>query len=95
MSQERYDVRGKYSMDRYRVGVVIPAFNESATISGVVEAAKAYGVPIVVDDGSSDNTSELAEKSGAVVITHPENNGYDFSLNSGFKTVIMIVFIFS
>lgn len=54
-------------MDKHRVGIVIPAFNESATISGIVESVSKYGIPIVIDDGSKDNTAELSSKSGAVV----------------------------
>ena len=72
-------------MDRYRVGIVIPALNESLTISGIVEAVRKYGIPIVVDDGSSDNTGELATKAGAIVVVHDKNQGYDAALNSGFK----------
>jgi glycosyltransferase involved in cell wall biosynthesis len=72
-------------MDRSRVGIVIPALNESATILGVVEAVGAYGVPIVVDDGSTDDTAELAKQAGAVVVSHERNRGYDAALNSGFE----------
>jgi len=72
-------------MDRSRVGIVIPALNEAATIFGVVEAAARYGVPIVVDDGSMDDTAELARKAGAVVVSHERNRGYDEALDSGFN----------
>ncbi|MCE5181772.1 MAG: glycosyltransferase family 2 protein [Anaerolineaceae bacterium] len=72
-------------MARSRVGIVIPAFNESETIVGIVEAAGIYGVPIVVDDGSTDATAELALCGGAVVVAHGKNCGYDAALNSGFK----------
>ena len=72
-------------MDRSRVGIVIPALNESVTIESVVKAAGIYGVPIVVDDGSVDSTSELAMGAGAVVVSHSQNRGYDFALNSGFQ----------
>lgn len=71
-------------MDRSRIGIVIPALNESATIVAVVSAAKNYGVPIVVDDASTDSTAELATCSGAVVVSHARNLGYDGALNSGF-----------
>lgn len=71
-------------MDRSRVGIVIPALNESATILGVVEAVVIYGVPIVVDDGSTDDTAVLARQAGAVVVSHERNRGYDAALNSGF-----------
>ncbi len=72
-------------MDRSRLGIVIPALNESATISGVVEAAARYGVPIVVDDGSTDDTARLAKQAGAVVVSHERNRGYDAALDSGFR----------
>jgi len=68
-----------------RVCIVIPALNESATIVGIVKAAGIYGVPIVVDDGSTDVTAKLAIQAGAVVTSHEKNRGYDGALNSGFK----------
>jgi len=71
-------------MGEYRVGIVIPALNESATISDIVKAVSKYGIPIVVDDGSTDNTASLALKSGAIVVVHDVNRGYDGALNSGF-----------
>jgi glycosyltransferase involved in cell wall biosynthesis len=72
-------------MDRSRVGIVIPALNESATIARIVEAAEKYGIPIVVDDGSKDNTADLARLAGGIVVSHEYNRGYDAALNSGFK----------
>lgn len=71
-------------MDRSKIGLVIPAFNEAATIFDVVKAASEYGQPIVVNDCSIDNTADLAEQAGAVVVTHQTNLGYDGALNSGF-----------
>jgi glycosyltransferase involved in cell wall biosynthesis len=72
-------------MEKYRVAIVIPALNEAATIAGIVKAVVKYGVPIVVDDGSADNTAILAEQSGAIVVVHEANQGYDAALNSGFN----------
>ncbi len=72
-------------MDRSRIGIVVPALNESATIQDVVMAVGKYGVPIVIDDGSSDGTAELARQAGALVVSHEKNKGYDAALNSGFK----------
>lgn len=54
------------------------------TISRVVKEVKSFGIPIVVDDGSKDDTAELATSSGAVVVSHIRNKGYDSALNSGF-----------
>lgn len=68
-----------------RVGIVIPALNESATIARVVEAVRKYGDAIVVNDGSVDDTESLAKNAGAVVVSHAINLGYDQALNSGFE----------
>lgn len=79
-------------MDRSRVALVIPAFNEAATISTVVTAAKEYGQPIVVNDNSQDDTAEIAEAAGAVVVSHAVNQGYDSALNSGFREAARLRF---
>ena len=71
-------------MERHRVGIVIPALNESRTIGDVVANVTSYGLPIVVDDGSSDGTGDLASAAGADVVRHPVNRGYEQALNSGF-----------
>ena len=75
-------------MERYRIGIVIPALNEEMTIGLVVSGANAYGIPIVVDDGSCDKTGELAVKAGASVVRHEVNRGYDQALNSGFERAV-------
>lgn len=71
-------------MERCRVGVVIPALNEAETIGSVVTEVSQFGVPIVVDDGSTDSTSKVAESAGALVIQTEVNGGYDIALNLGF-----------
>ncbi len=71
-------------MDRCRVALVIPALNEAATIGAVVRRLGDYGRVIVVDDGSCDRTAEVARQSGAEVMVHPHNRGYDAALSSGF-----------
>lgn len=71
-------------MERSRIAIIVPALNEAATIGGVLTRVKDYGLPIVVDDGSSDATADLAREAGAEVVTHEQNRGYDGALNSGF-----------
>lgn len=71
-------------MDRSKIGLVIPAYNEANTIFDVVKAASKYGQPIVVNDCSNDDTAKLALKAGATVVNHAINLGYDNALNSGF-----------
>ena len=71
-------------MERHHLGIVIPALNEAETIGLVVANASKYGIPIVVDDGSRDETGELAAAAGATVVKHAINRGYDEAINSGF-----------
>lgn len=81
-------------MDRYRIALVIPAFNEALTIYDVVINASKFGQPIVVDDCSRDDTGELAKKAGAIVVTHEFNQGYDGALNSGVSHAFSLGFEF-
>ena len=68
--------------------VIIPAFNEQAAIGEVVEKSLQYADDVlVVDDGSSDNTCELAGKAGASLIKHPTNFGKGVSLKDAFSKV--------
>lgn len=62
---------------------VLPALNESRSISQVVASVRKFADVIVVDDGSTDNTGELASVAGAHVVTHSCNRGYDNALESG------------
>jgi glycosyltransferase involved in cell wall biosynthesis len=72
-----------------RIAVVIPAFNESATIAGIVAAVRhRVDEIIVVNDASTDNTAEAAERAGAIVIRRAVNHGYDASLNDGFAAAV-------
>ena len=65
-----------------RVCIVIPAFNESSVIGGVIKDAlktfkkSSYDADIVVvNDSSKDNTGEVAKKAGAIVVNHILNSG--------------------
>ena len=72
-------------MARCNLAIIVPALNEEKTIENVITRIKEKGTVIVINDGSSDRTSEIAENSGAIVINHSFNKGYDEALNTGFK----------
>jgi len=65
------------------VAIVIPALNEAESITAVVSSVSAFGTPIVVDDGSIDETAKLATEAGAHVVRHFRNRGYDAALSTG------------
>ena len=72
-------------MERLKIGIVIPALNESSTISKIIKSTKKFGIPIVVNDGSTDNTEKVSIDAGALIVNHKTTMGYDSSINSGFK----------
>ncbi len=66
--------------------VVIPSFNEAKYIGAVVSEVRKMGYKVlVVDDGSTDETSEEACKAGADVMRHDLNKGKGAALNTGYK----------
>ena len=68
------------------LSIVIPAKNEAATIADVVASARSEypeAEIIVVDDGSTDATADLAEAAGASVVRHPESLGNGAAVKSG------------
>ena len=71
-------------MDGSRLAIVIPAYNEAATIWDVVESVAHVGRVFVVDDASTDDTATLAEQAGAIVVRQTHNQGYDAALEAGF-----------
>lgn len=69
-----------------KIGVIIPALNEAKNIGGIISAIRGISLPaVVVDDGSSDATAEIARKHGATVIRNPVNLGKGASLRKGFQ----------
>ena len=71
------------------ITVILPAYNEEASIGSIVLLTKLYSDNvIVVDDASSDRTAEIAKNAGAEVIVHQANRGRDIALDTGFKAAI-------
>lgn len=68
------------------ISVVIAAYNEARVIAGVVAGVIHAGYDVVVvDDGSSDRTRDLAAAAGAVVLRHPINLGQGAALQTGIE----------
>ena len=68
-----------------KIIVGIPAFNEEKNIARIITRLNKITDSIVVcNDGSTDLTSEIAEKMGALVINHKKNLGYGGAIRSIF-----------
>lgn len=70
--------------------IIIPAYNEEQSIGGVIDEIKqtlktvSLDIPIiVVDDGSTDKTSDIAKSKLVQVFRHEENRGYGAALKTG------------
>jgi glycosyltransferase involved in cell wall biosynthesis len=69
-----------------KVTAILPAYNEELCISSIILGSKKYvDRIIIVNDGSTDNTAEIAELAGAEVINHHQNKGKGAALKTGFK----------
>lgn len=72
------------------VAVVIPAYNEAPRIAEVVRACLAAKEPrrvLVVDDGSTDGTTDAARSAGAEVLVMPRNGGKARAMDAGVRAV--------
>lgn len=71
-----------------RTVVVVPAYNVARYIGKVIDGCLKHFSPekvLVVDDGSTDGTGEVAREKGVQVITHPRNQGKGSALLTGLK----------
>ncbi len=69
--------------------IIIPAYNEAERIGEVIDGVKRFAKNIlVVDDGSKDRTSEVAEKAGVKVLRHRLNLGKGAAMKTGVEAAI-------
>jgi len=69
-----------------RVVAIIPCYNTESCVAEVATKCLLHADHvIVVDDGSTDHTAEIAKRSGVDVISHERNMGYGAAIITGFK----------
>lgn len=84
------------------ISLIIPAFNASKTVAACLQACRAQKLPpearlqiILVDDGSTDSTSQLAEGFGVQVVAHPRQRGAAAARNSGLAAATGEIILFT
>ena len=84
-------------MNKTDISIIIPAYNESATIGQVIDKIKGLYPNfeiIVINDGSADKTADVARESGAIVYSHPYNIGNGSAIKSGIRIASGDILIF-
>lgn len=79
------------------ISVIIPAKNEAKNIHSVllkINAVLPDAELLVINDGSTDNTAEIAEEAGAKVISHPYSMGNGAAIKNGARNARGSVFVF-
>ena len=75
-------------MNSYRANLaVVPAYNEQESVARVIDSLHEHAPEfdvLVVDDGSTDSTRDIARAAGATVVRHPFNLGIGGAVQSGF-----------
>jgi glycosyltransferase involved in cell wall biosynthesis len=75
-------------MSEIKISVIIPAYNEADMIGALVSSIRSLypdAEIIVIDDGSSDQTADVARTAGAEVFSHPYNIGNGAAIKSGIR----------
>lgn len=85
------------SHEVYKISIVLPAKNEAGAIQQTVKAIKQLNRVdeiIVVNDGSTDDTAQIAEQAGAKVISHPYSKGNGAAIKTGARNATGDIIIF-
>lgn len=80
------------------ITIIIPAYNEEGAIGETIRKIIALNLPsyelLVINDGSTDSTAEVAEAAGARVISHPYNIGNGAAIKTGIRCSRGLVLVF-
>ncbi len=76
-------------MEKNKIAIVIPVFNEEKTINSILKKVTKIGTPIIINDCSTDKTKKLLTKSRFYFKNNSKNLGYSRTLIKGIKTAYL------
>ncbi len=77
------------------IGVLMAAYNEEKNIESVLQRIpKSISQVVVVDDGSTDKTAELAQQLSVLTVSHPINMGKGAAIRTGLKYITTDIIVF-
>lgn len=80
-------------MEKFRVAIVVPAFNEAQTIKSQIDKLSKIGDVLIVNDGSTDDTKVICESAECHLLNLEVNCGYDHALETGIKACLHYDFV--
>lgn len=83
--------------DKLKISIVLPAYNEEKSIGELIAQLKslyAEAEIIVINDGSKDKTAAVADEAGAIVYSHPYNNGNGAAIKTGIRVASGDILVF-
>ncbi len=75
-------------MEKNKIAIIIPCYNESKTINSVCNKAKKFGKILIINDNSKDSTEKILKKKNFFYLNNKQNIGYEKSLLKGFNYVL-------
>lgn len=81
-------------MEKNKIAVVIPVYNEKSTIVHIIKQIKKFATPVVINDCSNDGTTQLLRKNRFKFLYNSKNMGYKYSLIKGIKFAYLNKFKF-
>ena len=75
-------------MEKNKIAIVVPCYNESKTILSVYNKSKKFGNVLIIDDCSKDDTRKILNKNQIFYIKNKENIGYERTIIRAFKYIL-------
>ncbi len=70
-------------MERSKIAIIIPVYNEEKTIKNIIKKVKFFGYPVVINDNSTDGTKNILKELKIKYLDNKKNLGYEKSLKKG------------